>query len=479
MFNSLWNIYPLVRQIKRIVLVEVEGNQAEVASIILPEIEIRGIRFWFLLCSCIIASIGLNTNSAAVIIGGMLVSPLMGPILGLGFGLATRSRHTVELAFRNLVWAVLGTLVLSTLYFLVTPLEDQTAEILSRSAPTLLDLFVAVASGFVGVIALTARSTASIVPGVAIATAIMPPLCTVGYGISQGDFKIALGALYLFTVNALSISLIAFLLFKRMNFRRSDEELQSRNTLSAAITGALLLLFVAPLGWTLHHLWWESQERKQILSMVRDSQDSLEIVNWQFEQGKEPRLTLFAFKETSEEQKKRLGDRLKMISPKAKLIIRHSSESNETREVISKFKSSPLFPALTDQGYLNQLLALGSSSRAKEGGDRDHSHYGNLNRELTAFLVDEGVSGSFYLSTQTPQVDQQDEMVLLFQAARSISKNEQSRINRKAGRWLTARMGRPIQLRIYWELTRDLPRKRTGPGLNPPGPVSIKITPRD
>jgi uncharacterized membrane protein len=112
---------PIWKDFRKIAFIEIDANQAETALAIIPEIEIRGVRFWFLLCACILASIGLNTGSAAVIIGAMLVSPLMGPILGLGFGLATQSKKTIILAARNLSWAVGGTLVLSTFYFVISP----------------------------------------------------------------------------------------------------------------------------------------------------------------------------------------------------------------------------------------------------------------------------------------------------------------------------------------------------------------------
>lgn len=345
-----------MRRLKKIVFFEVEGDQAQVAQTIVPEIEIRGVRFWFLLCSCVIASVGLNTNSAAVIIGAMLVSPLMGPILGLGFGLAIRSRKITIEAARNLTWATGASLLLSTFYFILSPLNDATPEILARTAPTLLDLMVAMAAAFAGVIAFTSHGTSAIVPGVAIATAIMPPLCASGYGISQGDVRIAFGAFYLFLINAIAIATVAFLLFKRMQFHETREDIEQKTTLPKIGISAVLIVFLTPLTWTLWSIWKSNEVQREVRSLIAENRDRLEIVNWQFENTSPPKLTIYLFKEASPTDHDLLKQELNRIQPEAKLVLRHTAESSETRDLIAKLKSSPLYPALSDSALLRKFI---------------------------------------------------------------------------------------------------------------------------
>lgn len=167
----------------------------------------RGSRLWLLIFAILLASIGLNTNSTAVIIGAMLISPLMGPINGMGYSIATYDFKLLRKAFKNYSFAVLASLTASTLYFAVSPLSIAHSELLARTSPTIYDLLVALFGGLAGTISLTTRLKGNVVPGVAIATALMPPLCTAGYGLASGNFGFFFGALYLFTINTVFIGL--------------------------------------------------------------------------------------------------------------------------------------------------------------------------------------------------------------------------------------------------------------------------------
>ena len=160
---------------------------------------------FILVCAMIIASIGLNTNSVAVIIGAMLISPLMSPIQSLGLGLANGNLKRVYVSFFRLGIFILISVVSSTFYFLVSPINDATPQILARTSPTLWDVLIAIFGGIAGVIGKTKEDGGNVVPGVAIATALMPPLCVVGFGIAHANFKIFLGAGYLFIINVFFI----------------------------------------------------------------------------------------------------------------------------------------------------------------------------------------------------------------------------------------------------------------------------------
>ena len=178
--------------------------------------EIHGSNMWILMLAVFIASIGLNVNSTAVIIGAMLVSPLMSGIMSMGYSLAVRDLSLLAKAATRFGTQVVISLVTSTIYFLISPLSEPTTEMIARTSPTIWDVMIALFGGMAGMIGNTRRVKGNVVPGVAIATALMPPLCTVGYGIARGDFKFIIGAGYLFLINtlfiALSTALIAVLL---------------------------------------------------------------------------------------------------------------------------------------------------------------------------------------------------------------------------------------------------------------------------
>jgi len=165
----------------------------------------------------IIASIGLNVNSTAVIIGAMLISPLMGPIMGIGYGVGINDFELIKKSFKSISLAVLISLISATLYFLISPLSEASSELLSRTTPTLWDVLIALFGGLAGILATTRKEKSNVIPGVAIATALMPPLCTAGYGLATGHFSFFFGAFYLFFINMVFISLATVLFIGYIN----------------------------------------------------------------------------------------------------------------------------------------------------------------------------------------------------------------------------------------------------------------------
>lgn len=181
-------------------------------------VEFRGISLWVLIFAIFIASIGLNMNSTAVVIGAMLISPLMGPITGLGVGIGINDFDLIKRALRNVAVATIISLLASTLYFLVTPLNDARSELLARTTPTIWDVFIAFFGGLAGIIAYTHKQKGNVIPGVAIATALMPPLCTAGYGIATGNLAYFLGAFYLYFINSIFIAIATYLMVRYQKF---------------------------------------------------------------------------------------------------------------------------------------------------------------------------------------------------------------------------------------------------------------------
>ncbi|TXC81995.1 DUF389 domain-containing protein [Luteibaculum oceani] len=196
-----------------------EGAQIkETSDGIKRDISFKGHNSWILVFSIFIASIGLNVNSIPVVIGAMLISPLMGPILGLGLAVGTNDWETLTRSLKNFGIMILIALATSTLYFSLSPLTEITSELLGRVKPTILDVFVATFGGLAGIVAGSRKEKSNVVPGVAIATALMPPLCTAGYGLAIGSTSVFFGAMYLFLLNSVFICITTFLVIRFLKF---------------------------------------------------------------------------------------------------------------------------------------------------------------------------------------------------------------------------------------------------------------------
>lgn len=185
-------------------------------------IEMRGTNLWVLMFAIFIASIGLNVNSAAVIIGAMLISPLMGPIMGIGYGVGVHDFSLVKSALKNLGIAVFISLCTSIVYFLLSPLTQAQSELLARTTPTIWDVLIALFGGLAGIVGVTRKEKSTVIPGVAIATALMPPLCTAGYGIAIGNWRYFGGAFYLFTINSVFIALSSALVVRALKIHQKE-----------------------------------------------------------------------------------------------------------------------------------------------------------------------------------------------------------------------------------------------------------------
>ena len=164
-------------------------DERQVVEHVSAGVEFRGTNLWILMCAIMIASLGLNVNSTAVIIGAMLISPLMGPIIGMGLSVGIGDFDLLKRALKNYGVATLISVVTATVYFLISPLSEARSELLARTSPSLYDVLIAFFGGAAGVLALTTKSKGQVIPGVAIATALMPPLCTAGYGLATAQWS--------------------------------------------------------------------------------------------------------------------------------------------------------------------------------------------------------------------------------------------------------------------------------------------------
>lgn len=233
-------------------------HEQEDSTIIHEAIEkgvvVRGTNVWILIFAILIASVGLNMNSTAVIIGAMLISPLMGPINGIGYSVATYNFPLFRKSIKNFSYSALAGLITSTLYFLLTPISTEQSELLARTSPTIYDVLIALFGGLAGIVAISSKNKGNVIPGVAIATALIPPLCTAGFGLSNGNWPYFFGALYLFTINSVFIALSAMIVSQLLKLPK-QKHLLSREIKNKNIAiGAVIILTVVPsfyLGFTL------------------------------------------------------------------------------------------------------------------------------------------------------------------------------------------------------------------------------------
>ena len=206
---------------KRMSLLEDKAADETIDRELRNGVEMRGTNLWVLMAAIFIASIGLNVNSTAVIIGAMLISPLMGPILGVGYGVGVLDIALVRRSLKNLAIAVGIALATSTLYFLISPLNTVASELLARTKPSIWDVLIALFGGFAGIIGVTRREKSNVIPGVAIATALMPPLCTAGFGIAHGNLSFIGGAFYLFAINCVFIAFSSGVVVRAFHVRQT------------------------------------------------------------------------------------------------------------------------------------------------------------------------------------------------------------------------------------------------------------------
>lgn len=201
-----------------------EGKEDELETIdyIKKNVEFKGANLWILIFAIFVASVGLNVNSTAVIIGAMLISPLMGPIMGIGLAAGINDFELLKKSLKNLGIAVLISILTSTIYFSFTPLNDAQSELLARTEPTIWDVLIALFGGLAGIVAGSRKEKSNAIPGVAIATALMPPLCTAGYGLASANLYYFFGAFYLFFINSVFISLSTYLIVRFMKFPKKE-----------------------------------------------------------------------------------------------------------------------------------------------------------------------------------------------------------------------------------------------------------------
>lgn len=253
--NSIIELFTrALNELKELFSLHLDTDEAGTIENINKSIEFKGGNLWGLIFAAFIASIGLNVDSGAVVIGAMLISPLMGPIVGIGYAMATNNFETLKNAIRNLVIFVVGSILASIVYFSISPIKSLTSQLEARTSPTFYDVLIAICGGAIGIVASSRADRGNAIPGVAIATALMPPLCTVGYSIATGQWAFAGGAFYLFFINSVFIAGTAWVFVKALQFPQKEFLDPTRERNYKFIMLGIVIFTIIPSIWTGYNL---------------------------------------------------------------------------------------------------------------------------------------------------------------------------------------------------------------------------------
>ena len=332
-----------------------DADQLNTTQAIKADVQFKGATAWILICSIFVASIGLNTNSIPVVIGAMLISPLMGPILGVGLSIAINDIDTLKSSLISLGTMVLLSVLTSFLYFYVFDINADTSELFVRTRPDIREILIAFFGGLALIIARTKKGTiATVIYGVAIATALIPPLCTAGYGIAVGSMDYFLGAMYLFIINTIFIALATFIVIKFLKFPMINYvDSMRRRRISRFVTLAAVIVMI-PAVWTFVNVVNESNFKNDAFSFINSE---LEILpNSKF--IKKNALIQYNKDESSVIELTTLGN--DQISEEIEFVLntkmKNYSSLNDTELIISQ----SLFREINNLEYMEELRSRDS-----------------------------------------------------------------------------------------------------------------------
>lgn len=310
-------------------------------------ISFTGANLWTLACAIIVASVGLNINSTAVVIGAMLISPLMGPIVGSGFALGIYDFDLLKKSLRNLFNATLVGLSFSTLYFYISPFKEAQSELLSRTSPNIYDVLIAFFGGLVGVIAVTRTEKGNPIAGVAIATALMPPLCTAGFGLATGHWMYFVGSLFLYSINCVFICIATYVIVKFLKYPAKQIEKSHRKLVKYGIT-TLIILMLVPSAYFAYSLYYQQKFTEQVTSYLNAEFNSKgnTVIYKRTNYKSHPKTIELAFlsRRFTKSEMQQLNSNLKNFGlTDTKLIIRQDSAfniQNIKNDILNEVKNS-------------------------------------------------------------------------------------------------------------------------------------------
>ena len=344
-------------------------------------VNFKGTNLWILMCSTLVCSVGLNMNSTAVVIGAMLISPLLGPINGIGYSIAVYDIKLFKKSLNNFLFAIITAFLSATLYFIITPISTAQTELLARTSPTIYDVLIALFGGTAGIIAMSTKTKGTVIPGVAIATALMPPLCTAGYGLATLQVSFLFGALYLFTINAVFIALAALLVSKLLKFPIHENAAPARQKVIKRYVTLIIILTLIPsifLGNRLVQQERFIEKSKKYIDNVRVIDDKY-LLDYSIDPQKKVINLIYGGTTLDEKDKELIASRLQNFDLKAEVVIKQGfaidqkeyqekekfiiqisgleAELNKRNAIIDSIKSRPLLA----KNLINELTIINSN----------------------------------------------------------------------------------------------------------------------
>ena len=352
-----------------------EEKKDKVREDVVKNISSRGANLWILACAIFIASIGLNVNSTAVIIGAMLISPLMGPIVGSGFALATYDFELLKRSAKNLFIATLVGFVVSAFYFYISPFKEVQSELLARTSPNIYDVLIAFFGGTVGAISITRVEKGNPIPGVAIATALMPPLCTAGFGLATMNIKFIAGALYLYSINCFFIGVSTFLVLKYLKYKPIETANSALDKKVRLALTVVMTLLVIPSFYLAYNLLQEKKFTSNVNAFIQDEFTNKGAIviykNVNFSTNPKKIELAFLTKKFDSIEIRELNESLPIYQlNNAELIIKQNT-SDIKQEILSEMKLDNLMVSEKDiqiKQLSNKLasLSVGNFNTSKE-----------------------------------------------------------------------------------------------------------------
>ncbi|MBA3828562.1 MAG: TIGR00341 family protein [Taibaiella sp.] len=425
--TALWDFLS-----SRLNLSEDKADESLIVESIKKDASFKGVNLWTLIFAIIIASIGLNVNSTAVVIGAMLISPLMGPIMGIGLGVGINDFELLKKGVKNLTIAAIISIITSSIYFAVTPLHEASSELLARTNPAIWDVFIAFSGGIAGIIAITRKEKSNVIPGVAIATALMPPLCTAGFGLATGQWYYFFGALYLFFINSLFICLATFLIVKHLKFRKKEfasperEKSVSRYILIIAILTILPSIYLA--YGIVQRSIFENNAQQFVKKEFHFGKTQVVTHSYKFNDGKSSIELLLFGQHVTELQIDSLRKKMfKYHLDSTKLIIHQGFDARQNID-FSEIKAS----------ILEEVFS------AEERKDTVHHELNKLEQPLPEIqkeiklLYPEMTSYSLYRTVVTKMDSTKNDTITVFDG--KFSRRPSSKERKKIGEWLKERI---------------------------------------
>lgn len=442
MDNSLKHFFSNLRsQISNIVNLNDHIDTDKASQYIRSNIDIEGPNAYILAFAIVVASVGLNTNSIPVIIGAMLISPLMGPIFGIGYGLGTNDTSFLKKAFKNLLIMVIISILASSIYFLVSPLElENPTELLARTNPTIYDVLIALFGGFAGIVEISRRDKGTVISGVAIATALMPPLCTAGFGLASGSLKYFAGAMYLFFINSIFIAIATFLTVKYLKFPMASFTDPAKKKKVSRWIAVLTIVIIIPSVYSAIVMIRENNFNHTAKEFIAENKELARSYIYDYDiysHSKPPKLELFIAGEALDQEEMNILYRSahKFGLTDDQLIISQRGATDQS-EMTDRVAIQSIYER-SDQEIEKREQIISSMEKELQTYKSKELPYEQITNELVAqypSLSDVTLTRGYSITTDT--LGRTEEIIIILQAEKRISQENMEKLRK----WLTVRL---------------------------------------